>query len=131
MKRLLRERRLVTLTGAGGSGKTRLALATAATLARDFPDGTFLVELASLSAPELVGEAVARSLGIEPTPEQPSTDALTDFLRYRNALVLLDNCEHLLDECARLASTLLASCADLRVLTTSREPLGVAGECLF
>lgn len=131
LRRLLRERRLVTLTGAGGSGKTRLALATAATITRDFPDGTFLVELASLATPELVGEAVTRSLGIEPAPDQPSIEALTDFLRNCTALLVLDNCEHLLDECGRLASTLLASCADLRMLATSREPLGVAGECLF
>ncbi|MCZ7570177.1 MAG: AAA family ATPase [Ardenticatenaceae bacterium] len=131
LKRLLRERRLVTLTGAGGSGKTRLALEAAATLNRDFPGGIFLVELAPLSRPELVTETVARVLGVEVAPERAPIDALTDFLRTRDALLLLDNCEHLLDECARLAAGLLAACPDLCVLATSREPLGVGGECMF
>ena len=131
LKRLLRERRLVTLTGAGGSGKTRLALEASTQLSQDFPGGIFLAELASLSRPELVAEALIQVLGLEAAPEQPPVDALTDFLRTRNALLVLDNCEHLLEECARLAAGLLGSCRDLRVLATSLEPLAVGGECIF
>lgn len=131
LKRLLRERRLVTLTGAGGSGKTRLAFEAAATLRVDFPGGIFLAELAPLATPELVTEAVARVLEVETTPERTPIVGITGFLRPRHALLVLDNCEHLLNECAFLAAQLLAACPDLRVLATSREPLGVAGECLF
>jgi predicted ATPase/DNA-binding CsgD family transcriptional regulator len=131
LKRLLQERRLVTLTGAGGSGKTRLALEAATQLSGDFPDGIFLVELAPLSRPELVTEALIRVLGLEASPEQPPLDGLTGFLNSRIALLVLDNCEHLLDECARLAAGLLAACGNLRVLATSREPLAVGGECIF
>ena len=131
LKRLLREQRLVSLTGAGGSGKTRLALEVAAQLIEDFPGGIFVVELAPLSRPELVNETVGRVLGLEMAPERLTIDILTDFLRVRYALLVLDNCEHLLDECARLARILLASCPDLCVLATSREPLGVVGESIF
>jgi predicted ATPase/DNA-binding CsgD family transcriptional regulator len=131
LKRLLRERRLITLTGAGGSGKTRLALEAVATLNQDFPGGIFLVELAPLSRPELVAEAMVRVLSVEVAPERPPIDALTDFLHTRIALLVLDNCEHLLGECAHLADALLASCPDLSVLATSREPLGIGGECIF
>lgn len=131
LKRLLGGRRLITLTGAGGSGKTRLAFEAASTLSEDFPGGIFLVELAFLSTRDLIPEAVARVLGVETTPERTPIDALIDFLRPRNALLVLDNCEHLLDECAQLVTGLLASCPDLRVLATSREPMGALGECLF
>jgi predicted ATPase/DNA-binding CsgD family transcriptional regulator len=131
LKRLLRERRLVTLTGTGGSGKTRLAFEATTQLSQDFPSGIFLVELAPLSTPELVTEALVHVVGLEVSPERTPLDALTDFLSIRTALLVLDNCEHLLDECARLAAGLLASCRDLRVLATSREPLAVGGECIF
>jgi predicted ATPase/DNA-binding CsgD family transcriptional regulator len=131
LKRLLQERRLVTLTGAGGSGKTRLALEAADTLLELFPDGIFVVELAPLSRPDLVNETVARVLGVEVAPERPPIDALTNVLRARKTLLVIDNCEHLLDESARLAGILLAACPDLCVLATSREPLGVGGECIF
>ncbi len=131
LRRLLHERRLVTLTGAGGSGKTRLALETAAALAEDYPQGAFLVDLASLTTPELVAETVARALGIESTPAVSLDDSLPAFLAERKTLLVLDNCEHLLDECARLAATLLAASPGLCVLATSREPLGIGGECTF
>ena len=135
LRRLLRERRLVTLTGAGGSGKTRLATEAAALLGPDFPDGIWLVELAPLSRAELLGETVARVLGV---PESTGVEGaaslvelLAGFLGTRRTLLILDNCEHLLEECARICDTLLSGCANLRVLATSREPLGIAGESLF
>jgi non-specific serine/threonine protein kinase len=131
LKRLLQERRLVTLTGAGGSGKTRLALEIAGTLADDFAGGIFFVEMAPLTSAELVIETVARVLGVEAATGAPLLDRLTHFLGTRNSLLVLDNCEHLLDECARLAGALLATCPHLRVLVTSRQPLGVSGECIF
>ncbi len=131
LRRLLRERRLVTLTGAGGSGKTRLALEAARAMLEDFPEGAFLVDLAPLSRPELVAEAVGSVLGVQAPPDRSVLDSLADFLCARRTLLILDNCEHLLDPCATLAKALLATCPDLRLLATSREPLGVGGECTF
>ena len=131
LKRLLGERRLITLTGAGGSGKTRLALELCASLATQYIGGVFIVELAPLSKAELVVETIRRVLGVEGNPNQPPLETLANFLRIRRSLLVLDNCEHLLDECARIASMLLGACPDLQILSTSREPLGVTGECLF
>ena len=133
--RLLRERRLVTLTGTGGAGKTRLATETAARLAADYPDGVYQVELAPLARPELVVETVAHVLGVVDAPDPPGApsllDALAASLGPRRTLLVLDNCEHLLDACAHLCYTLLAAAPNLRVLATSREPLGLDGECLL
>jgi non-specific serine/threonine protein kinase len=131
LKRLLRERRLITLTGAGGSGKTRLALELCTSLATEYIGGVFIVELAPLSKAELIIETIGCVLNIEETPNQPPLETLAIFLRSRRSLLVLDNCEHLLDECARIASMLLGACQDLQILSTSREPLGVTGECLF
>lgn len=131
LKRLLQERKFVTLTGAGGSGKTRLALEFASAMAEDFPGDIFFVELAPLSRTELLVETVARLLGVEADVNEPLLDALTQFLRTRSSLLVLDNCEHMIGECARLAGILLATCPDLFLLATSREPLGVEGECMF
>jgi predicted ATPase/DNA-binding CsgD family transcriptional regulator len=130
LRRLLHERRLVTLTGAGGSGKTRLALEAATGLAAEFHD-VLLVDLAPLAVPELVPETVARALGVEPAPGRPLLEALGQYLCGKAILLLLDNCEHLLDACAQFAAALLATCPELRVLATSREALGVGGECIF
>ena len=131
IKGLLQERRLVTLAGAGGSGKTRLAVEVAAACTEDFDGGIFLVELAPLSGPELVLETVAHVLGVEASPGRPPLELLSDLLSVRNTLLVLDNCEHLLDECALLVGALLAQCPDLRVITTSREPLGIGGEYIY
>ncbi|MGE5601962.1 MAG: LuxR C-terminal-related transcriptional regulator [Nitrososphaerales archaeon] len=131
LRRLLRERRLVTLTGPGGAGKTRLALETSAAVAPDFAGRAFLVDLAPLSRPELLLDSVARAFHMETAPARPLLDALADFLCDHPTLLILDNCEHLLDACADLAMALLAACPSLTVLATSREPLGVAGECTF
>jgi predicted ATPase/DNA-binding CsgD family transcriptional regulator len=130
--RLLVERtRLLTLTGPGGSGKTRLALAVAADLVGRFDDGVWLIELAPLSDQDLVPQAIASVLGVRETPGTALADSLCAYLTARDTLLILDNCEHLIEACADLAGTLLRSCSDLRILATSREALGVPGEALF
>jgi non-specific serine/threonine protein kinase len=120
--------RLLTLTGTGGCGKTRLALQVAATTVDDFPDGVWLVELAPLADPALVPQAVAVVLGVSEQSGQPLAATLSLALRPKQVLLLLDNCEHLLDACAELVEMLLTGCPGLVVLTTSREMLGVPGE---
>jgi predicted ATPase/DNA-binding SARP family transcriptional activator len=120
--------RLLTLTGPGGAGKTRLAYEAAARLADRYPDGVHVVELASLSRSELVPQTVASVLDV-PLPETGTAEvALARQLAERRLLLVLDNCEHLLDACARLAAALLRTCPDVVVLATSREPLRVGGE---
>jgi len=126
--RLLTMSRLLTLTGAGGSGKTRLALEVARGLVGAYPDGVWLVELAGLSEGALVAQAVAGRLGVREQPSRPLAGTLVDVLRERSLLLVVDNCEHLVDEAARLVETLLDGCPRLRVLATSREVLGIAGE---
>ncbi len=128
LKRALAMTRLLTLTGAGGCGKTRLALEVARDLVGAYPDGVWLVELASLSDPALAPNAVAQALGVRERPDLPLTAALVDSIGSRRMLLVLDNCEHLIEACARLVDALLRSCEHLRVLATSREALGVAGE---
>jgi predicted ATPase/DNA-binding CsgD family transcriptional regulator len=129
--RLLGTERLLTLSGPGGSGKTRLALAAASELVDGFGDGVWLVELAPLSDPDLVPQALASVLGVGESPGTPLVETLVDYLEPRKVLLVLDNCEHLVAACASLAETLLRRCPDLRVVATSREALGVVGETLF
>jgi predicted ATPase len=120
--------RLLTLTGPGGAGKTRLAYEAAARLVDSYPDGVHVAELASLSRPELVPQAVASVLDI-PLPETTTAEvALARQLAERRLLLVLDNCEHLLEACALLVAALLRTCPDVVVLATSREPLRVGGE---
>ena len=120
--------RLMTLTGAGGSGKTRLALEVARDLIEAYPDGVWLVELAPLSDKELVPKAVAEALRVPERPQEPIADTLVEVLGDRQLLLLVDNCEHLIEAVAGLADRLLDSCAGVRILATSREALGVEGE---
>ena len=122
------ESRLITLTGAGGSGKTRLAIAAASAVVEDFEDGVWWVELASISDPVLVPQAVASVLSIREAPERSLTDVIAEDLESLEILLVIDNCEHLVEECATLAYALLNACPNLRILATSREALGVAGE---
>lgn len=122
------ETRLLTLTGAGGAGKTRLALQLAADLLEHFGEGVWWVELASVSDPELVAEALANVLGVRPLPGMTMLEACVNHLRTAHSLVVLDNCEHLLTGCAEVVEGLLQACPELAVIATSRAPLGVAGE---
>jgi non-specific serine/threonine protein kinase len=128
VKRLLAAARVVTLTGPGGIGKSRLALRVAHQLGRFFPDGVWLTELAGLDGPDLVPYALARSLGVYDRPEGSIQDTLVDHLRDRRVLLILDNCEHLLEACRELVTALVSACDGVRVLCTSRERLGVPGE---
>jgi predicted ATPase/class 3 adenylate cyclase/DNA-binding CsgD family transcriptional regulator len=120
--------RLVTLTGAGGAGKTRLAIEVAGQMAAEFDGGVWYVDLAPIADPDLVAVAMASALGQAVQASRSTTDTVIRFIRARRMLVLLDNCEHLLDAVASLASTLLRACPGLTLLATSREPIGVAGE---
>jgi predicted ATPase/DNA-binding CsgD family transcriptional regulator len=128
IKRELSMTRLLTLVGVGGSGKTRLALEVARDLLEAYPDGVWIAELSGLSDGTLVPRAVAGALGIREQPGQPLIDTLIDKLRDKDILLVLDNCEHLVEAAAHLVDMLLDSCPRLRVLATSREALDVEGE---
>ncbi|MFD8526046.1 ATP-binding protein [Streptosporangium canum] len=128
VKRLLSGARVVTLTGTGGVGKTRLALRVAADVVRAFRDGVWLVDLAALESPELLVQAVSEALEIRDHSSRPPMRVLIEHLRDKQALVILDNCEHLLHDCAVLAETLVRSTPEVRILATSRQVLGIAGE---
>jgi predicted ATPase/DNA-binding SARP family transcriptional activator/DNA-binding CsgD family transcriptional regulator len=130
-RRLLSMTRLLTLTGAGGSGKTRLALEVARGLLGIYPDGVWLVEFAPLSDPALVAKTLASVLDVREQAGQPVSRTLASHLSSRRTLLVLDNCEHVVEEAASLAEVLLKSCPDLKVLATSREPLGVPGETVW
>jgi predicted ATPase/DNA-binding winged helix-turn-helix (wHTH) protein len=128
IKRLLASRRLVTIVGAGGIGKTRLALQVAAELIDAYRDGVWLVELGAIRDSSLVPTTVAQVLGVRETVGTPITDSLRAYFRPRQVLLLLDNCEHLLAVCAQLTETLLQDAKQLTVIATAREPLSIAGE---
>ena len=126
--RLVDVNRLVTLTGAGGVGKTRLAVHVATNLVCEFGNGAWYVDLAPITDPDVVPITVARALGLPDQPGRPTMDTLLGFLRDRHMLVVLDNCEHLLDASAALCASVLGAAPKLTVLATSREPLAVTGE---
>ncbi|MFE0133993.1 BTAD domain-containing putative transcriptional regulator [Streptomyces sp. NPDC059037] len=130
-RQLLENARLVTLTGPGGVGKTRLALRTAAEASWAFPHGAWLADLAPLTEPQLLDRAVADALGIPDQSLRPGTAVLVEHLRERQLLLVLDNCEHVADAAGHLLSTLLAAAPGLRVLATSRQGLRVPGEYLL
>ncbi len=131
IKQRLASARLLTLTGVGGAGKTRLALQTAADLLESFKDGVWLVELASLVDPTQVPQALAMAFSLREQTGISILDSVVDYLSSKRLLLILDNCEHLLDACGCIADTLLHTCSDLKILATSREGLGIAGECLW
>jgi len=128
VKSCLARERLVTLIGAGGSGKSRIAQRAAGELLDRFPDGVSWIDLALVNDPSQVVEAVAATLGVRERPGRPIIETLTAELATKSALILLDNCEHLVAACADLASRVLRSAASLRLLVTSREALGISGE---
>src|SRR5262249_54927071 len=128
VKRQLGRARLLTLTGPGGTGKTRLSLQVATDLLADFPDGVWLVELAPIADPALAPQALAMVLGVREETGRALIATMADHLRSRHALLLFDNCEHLIDACARLVDDLLRACSEVRIVASSREPLGLTGE---
>jgi predicted ATPase/class 3 adenylate cyclase len=131
VKRLLDTTHLLTLTGAGGCGKTRLALQVAVELLEAYSDGVWLVELAVLTDPTLVAQTIATALELREEANRPLVQTLTDYLKPKTLLLILDNCEHLVETCAQLADTLLRSCPRIKLLVTSREALNIAGETTY
>jgi predicted ATPase/class 3 adenylate cyclase len=128
IKQRLEQTTLLTIVGAGGAGKTRLALQVAADLLEEFADGVWLVELAPVSDAAQVPQAVASALGVRTEPGRPVADTVTEYLQPKQAMLILDNCEHVVAACAGITERLLRACPRLRFLCTSREALGVAGE---
>jgi predicted ATPase len=128
---LVSSARLVTLTGAGGSGKTRLALQVAAELLDGSGDGVWLVELAPVASPDGVATAIAETLGAVGEPGRPVLESLLDALAPQEILIVLDNCEHLISACAKVADAILRRCSHVHLITTSREPLGINGETIY
>src|SRR5499427_7644396 len=131
VRRLLADSRLVTLTGVGGVGKTRLALRAAAGLRRAFRDGVWLVQLDQVRDEALVAQAVAVALGLQDRAGYAPAAGLAEYLAGRQLLLVLDNCEHVVDTAAKLADVLLRAAAGLRVLATSRESLNITGETVL
>jgi predicted ATPase len=128
VQRLMSTSRLITLTGAGGCGKTRLALRLAANLLDRFEDGVWWVELADLNDPTLLPQAVLQTLRLPESPSRTPLDLLTDYFQSKQALLILDNCEHIVDACARFVSYRLQTCPQLNTIVTSREALNIDGE---
>ncbi len=127
-KQLLKESRLVTLLGAGGIGKTRLALQVGADLLDGFEDGVWLIELAPVQEAEQLPSALAGVLDVKESAERSLTESLVHFLQHKKLLLILDNCEHLVEAAASLSTRLLRECGEVQILATSRQPLGVSGE---
>ena len=128
IKQTLSEHRLVTLTGSGGAGKSRLSLQVATDVLNQFPNGIWFVELAPLTEPGLIPQTILSAVGIQAQQGYISMERLIDFLREKTSLLILDNCEHLIEACARLVETLLNTAPNLKILASSREALGVKGE---
>ena len=123
--------RLVTLTGAGGTGKTRLAIQVGADLIDTFHDGVWWVDLSVLADPALVPDSVAKALGLEEVADRPLFETIAQFIYAKHLLLVLDNCEHLIAACSQFAGTWLTACPNLKILATSREPLGLTGEVVW
>jgi predicted ATPase/class 3 adenylate cyclase len=131
VRALVESGRLVTLTGAGGAGKTRLSLQVAAELLDGSGDGVWLVELAVLSGEDDVASAICEALGIAGQPGRPALEMLLDALAPQDVLIVLDNCEHLISACAKTADAILRRCPRVHLVATSREPLGISGESIY
>jgi predicted ATPase/DNA-binding winged helix-turn-helix (wHTH) protein len=131
LRGVLASSRVLSLTGAGGIGKTRLAVRLARDLVSEFSDGAWLVDLASLSVSDLLPQTIARAIGIREEPLRSGLVTLVDKLRHRELLLVLDTCEHLISACAELVETLLRGTSAVRIIATSREALGVSGETVY
>lgn len=129
--RLIDANRLVILTGPGGIGKTRFAIHVSQKVMTDFPDGVWFISLESLSDPALIPQVIATSLNVRESRDYLTLDILINVLRSRTLLLILDNCEHLLDGCAQIIRRLLSNCPGLKILVTSREPFGISGEAVY
>ena len=129
--KLITKHRLITLTGPGGVGKTRLSLKVIEQILSKYPDGVWLVELAPILDPLLVPRTTAMAIGLRDEPQRPVIDMLCDYLRYKKMVLVLDNCEHLVDACARMVDRILHATPDMRILATSREALGIEGEVIY
>jgi predicted ATPase/class 3 adenylate cyclase/tetratricopeptide (TPR) repeat protein len=128
---LLEKNRLVTLTGSGGTGKTRLSLQVAGQVLEQFPNGVWFVELAALRDPDLVPRTAITALGLQESTTQSLKQQLKNYLKEKSLLLMLDNCEHVIEDCANLADELIHACPNLKILASSREGLGVAGEITY
>jgi hypothetical protein len=131
VKRLLSAARLVTLTGSGGAGKTRLSLQVAAEVIDDFAQGVWFVELGALTDPALIPQTVASVLGLREEQGRPLTTQLADYLRAKTALIVLDNCEHLIEGCAQFTDMILHAAPQVKILASSREALNIGGEATY
>jgi predicted ATPase/class 3 adenylate cyclase len=131
IKAMLHSARLVTLTGSGGTGKTRLSIEVGMDELPSFTNGVWLIELAPLAHPSQIIPTMAQTFGLQELPFAPLAALVTDYLRGKKILLLLDNCEHLIEGCARLADDLLHQCEGLKILASSREALGIAGEIAY
>ncbi len=131
VRALMESSRMVTLTGAGGSGKTRLSLQVAAEMLDGTGDGVWLVELAAVTDPEAVPSLISGTLGIAPQAGRAALEALLDALVPQDILIVLDNCEHLIDACAKTADAIVRRCPRVHLMATSREPLGINGEAIY
>ncbi len=131
VKSLISEHRLVTLSGAGGIGKTRLAVQAAADLIEGYPDGVWFADLASLSDPQLVASVIAKVVGMTQVQGSKVDEAIPQWLKRKQLLLILDNCEHVIETVAPLAAAILSTAAGVRILATSRQTLGIGGEFLY
>jgi predicted ATPase len=131
VKRLLHSTHLLSLIGPGGTGKTRLSIQAASETLDQYPNGVWFVELAPILDPQLVPRTTAIAIGLRDEPQRPVIDMLCDYVRDKKMLLVLDNCEHLVDACAQLADRILRAGPNMRMLASSREPLGIGGEVTY
>jgi len=131
VKRLLKDTHMLTLIGPGGTGKTRLSIRVARDVLNQYPDGVWLIDLAPVLNPTLVPRTTAIAIGLREEPQRPVIDMLCDYLSIKKMLIILDNCEHLVDACAQMSEQILRTTVDVRILASSREALGVAGEVTY
>jgi predicted ATPase/class 3 adenylate cyclase len=131
IKKRLGQYRLVTLTGSGGVGKSRLSIQVASELLTNYPGGAWLVELAPITDPSLLTQTVCTALDVAPQGNTSALSVLTDYLQPKKTLLVVDNCEHLIDACAQLTEALLHTCPDLQIIASSREALGIEGESVY